>query len=110
MTILDWTNPEHRALIEEHDALLRKAFGKSDLVRLTAVIITDFATSEKRICISKPDPKPCGLIDERWLPVHAEGSTLTDTYEFNGEQIKGRDNVVARMKECVRENYAEFLN
>lgn len=79
-----------------------------DLVGLTALIITDLGTSQKQISIADRGG-PCGLPEEKWLPVHASGSLKTGIYNFNGEEIEGRENAVSRMKDYVRINYPTLL-
>lgn len=79
------------------------------LVQLSAVITTRPKSLEKSISIVEGDG-PYGVPGEIWLGAMASGSTVTDIYLFNGEEIRGRDNVDSKIKEYVRKNYSHLLN
>jgi len=89
--------------------ILRNRKPREGFVRLSAVIITNQQTLEKSVSIVEGGG-PCGILEEKWFGVIAFGSTKTDTYKFNGQRIKGRENVVSRMKEYVTSNYSHFLS
>ncbi len=79
-----------------------------NFVGLTALVITDAQTKRKQISISEGGG-PCSIPGEQWLPVFAYGSSKTDVYRFNDEEIKGKENVIARMKDYVLKNYSSLL-
>ncbi|MBI4116256.1 hypothetical protein HY449_00765 [Candidatus Pacearchaeota archaeon] len=103
MTIADPTSLEYKER-------RRKELEESGYVGLTAFILTHPETQKKSIEIASGAGNPCGIKEEKWLNVHAFGSTKTGMYDFNGERIEGIENVASKMRNYVRENYSHLLD
>jgi len=81
---------------------------EAENINLSALIYTNRETSKKSLQIVMGGG-PCGIEEEKWLAIHAHGNTRTDIYHFNGEEIKGKEEVISRMKKYVTENYSHLL-